>query len=52
MITDLGSITVRTHVVYGGVRTWVEQKSVIIYFKRRVLDNGDFLALSSYALKE
>ena len=44
MIIGFGSITGRTHVVYGGVRPCVEQKPIIIYFLRRVLDNGDFLA--------
>ena len=44
MIIGFGSATGRTQVVYGGVRPCVEQKSIIIYFLRRVLDNGDFLA--------
>ena len=44
MIIGFGSVTGRTHVVYGVVRPCVELKSIIIYFLRRVLDNGDFLA--------
>ena len=45
MIIGFGSITGHTHVVYGGVCPCVELKPIIIYFLRRVLDNGDFLAL-------
>ena len=44
MIIGFGSVTGRTHAVYGVVRPCVELKSIIIYFLRRVLDNGDFLA--------
>ena len=44
MRSHFGSVAGRTHAVYGVVRPCVELKSIIIYFLRRVLDNGDFLA--------
>ena len=44
MIIGFGSVAERTHAVYGVVRPRVELKLIIIYFLRRVLDIGDFLA--------